>query len=187
MRVADLDPDARVALEVGNGRLGAADAIEGAEERVIRWANDAQQGADAGLLAGGVLEPAVALAVVAEPEHLDGDLGEILARGEVEQHRRGVEALDRRAVVFERQDLRPARYLGLEGYRRRAREQHAELLQLVLLVARHAAARFDQAIVLVVEPGKRAGLAHGRRDGPADEGQVQFVQIGEFEDHGVGV
>ena len=151
--VAQLDPDARGLLDVGPAASGRR-AVHGPQQRVVGRADDAQQRARRAVA---VVQPAEALAVVAQPQDLDRQAGQLSAVGEVEQHRASARAS---AIGSARRASGRISGQQLTSARRSAptvlRDLHAELLQLGLDRRGERGGRLEPELVLVVEAGRPA-------------------------------
>src|SRR5207249_356520 len=104
VRPAELRPDTRAAFEK-RPRCSRSLCVNGAEKRVIRRSDDAQE-SPRGAVA--FFQPAVALAVIAQAEDLGRQPRQVLAAGQVEQNRGLFGEREDLAVALERQQLQPA-------------------------------------------------------------------------------
>ncbi len=181
VRPADFDPDARRPFAVGAGGVHAV-AVDGAQQRIVRRPDDAQQAAAlAGV--GLALQPAEALAVVAEAKDLDDQPTENVLTGRFKQDRRLFQAVDGIGIGPQRQDLRPAAHRGGDGGAVGLAELDAEAAEVVLHGARQRERGFDPDLILVVHARDGGGLADGRRNGAACQGETKGIEIGKLQDH----
>ena len=160
------------------GRLAVA--VDGAEQRVVRRPDDAQQAAAvAGV--GLAFQPAEPLAVVAETQDLDDQPAEVVLAGRLEQDRRLFQAVERIGVAPERQDLRPAADGDGDGGAAGLAQLDAEAAQVVLSgCAAAATAVSTQTWFWSSKPATAAAWLDRRRHGAGGQRERSVSRSGNF-------
>ncbi len=180
MCLPQLDPDVRRALDIGHGRRRLAVAVDGAQERIIRRPDDAQQ---CPRMAVVIAEPAEALPVVAEPQDFKDDARQLVGLRQFKQDRQLFRFLRRPRVRLQRHQFQPRRKFGGDVGPHRTTDEDIEPTKFALDVAGQRTLPLDPELLLPVEAGDDGRLHDRGGHDAAGQGKSERIQVGKLQNH----